>query len=189
MFSISKKMETFGILQGFQKSNSHSQLTAEYVTQNNYGADFSEFLPSLVCAGEIETKQIFSKVSSQLNLLYKITMELTFENVYLRPTLVRAGEIETKQKFSKVSSLLTAGYKIPTELIWEFLSSSHSCACGWNRDFSSGLVAGGKVKILQKFRNSRNSQKSAQESFSKRFAWYGCRGTGRNSENSQKSAP
>ena len=70
-------------------------------------------------AGEIKKKHTFSKVSSQLNLLYKITMELTFENVYLRYTLERAGEIETKQKFLKVSSLLNSGYKIPMELIFE----------------------------------------------------------------------
>jgi len=34
------KIETFGMLQGFQKSNSQCQLTAEFAIQNNYGADF-----------------------------------------------------------------------------------------------------------------------------------------------------
>ena len=48
-------------------------------------------------------RQIFSRVGSLLNLLYKISMELTFEKFFLG---MRCDDAHDKKEVSEVSSLL-----------------------------------------------------------------------------------
>jgi len=92
-------------------------------------AKISNLLSSNFTSGPFTSWQKFSKATSLLNLLYTMTVGLTFDNFYNIHNFA-TGPSTFWQKFSKVSSLLDLLHTMTVEQTFENFYNSSSFASG-----------------------------------------------------------